>query len=327
MKKILFSLGLLIAILMIGTFGYMWIEDSSFLDGLYMTMITITTVGYSEVVHLSPAGKLFTMVIIFLGVGFVLYLVSKITETVVEGGLQRILGRITMEKKVAKLKDHYIVCGYGRIGKEICKSLKENNRTFVVVERDRQEVKRIDNKGYFVLEGEASDDEVLLQAGIKQAKGLIAVVSSDADNVYIVLSARGLNPDLFIMARSSGVEGTETKLLRAGANKVVSPYFIGAIRMAQLVVRPTVVDFVDLTVQGELGLRLEELSVSARASFVNKTLMGSDLRQRFDVIVVAIKSQLGEMLFNPSPHTEIREGDTLVVLGKHDNIKALEVEL
>lgn len=327
MRNLLFSFVLLAAILLVGTLGYMLIEGSSFLDGLYMTIITITTVGYGEAVRLSPAGKYFTMGIIFLGVGFVLYIVSKITETVVEGGLQKILGRINMQKKVAKLKDHYIVCGYGRIGKVICKNLKENNRSFVVIERLPEEVQRIDDQGYLVLEGEASSDEALLKAGIKDAKGLIAVVSSDADNVYIVLSARVLNPNLFIMARSSGIEGTETKLLRAGANKVVSPYYIGASRMAQLVVRPTVVDFVDLTVQGELGLRLEEISVSERASIVNKTLMGSDMRKKFDLIVVAIKRQLGEMLFNPSPQTEIRVGDTLVVLGAHDNIKALEQEM
>lgn len=329
MKKILFSGAMLIIILLVGTAGFMIIEDYSFLDGLYMTAITITTVGYGEVQPLQhPVGKLFTILLILVGVGFVLYVFGEITEAVVEGGLRRILGRNNMDKKVAGLKNHFIVCGFGRIGRVICKSLQENNRPFVVIENDPQEADRIAEQGYLVLEGNAADDDALLKAGVMQAKGLIAVVSSDADNVYIILSARGLNHDLFIMARSSGIAGTETKMLRAGADKVISPYYIGACRMAQLVVRPTVVDFLDLTVHGgELGLRLEELSVTKDASFVNKQLLDSNIRSRFDLIVVAIKRQQGEMLFNPNPHTEILPGDTLVVLGEHDSIKGLEKEL
>ncbi|MBU0728412.1 MAG: potassium channel protein [Proteobacteria bacterium] len=328
MKKIVISSALLLLILLFGTYGYMFLEGCSFSDGLYMTMITITTVGYGEVVHLTPVGKYFTMLLILIGVGFVLYLVSKVTEAVVEGGLRRIFGRRNMEKKVSKLKNHYIVCGFGRIGKVICKNLQENQRPFVVIDTDPQEVTRVDELGYLVLEGQASDDDVLMKAGIMEAKGLIAVVSSDADNVYIILSARGLNPALFIMARSSGIEGTETKLLRAGANKVISPYHIGAVRMAQLVVRPTVVDFLDLTVHGgELGLRLEELRVTEKAGFINSALMDSDIRKKYDLIVVAIKREHGDMLFNPNPKTNILLGDILVVLGTHDNIAGLESEL
>ena len=233
-----------------------------------------------------------------------------------------------MEKRVAALKDHYIVCGFGRIGKVICKNLKESKLPFVVVESDTQEVQKIDELGYLALPGNASSDEMLLKAGIKQAKGLIAVVSSDAENVYIILSAKGLNPKLFIMARSSGTEGAETKLLRAGANKVVSPYSIGAHRMAQLVVRPTVVDFLDLTVSGgELGLRLEELRVSEHSPLAGKRLMDSGLRKEYDLIVVAIKREDGDMQFNPKPQTSILPGDILVVLGEHEHITALEKQL
>lgn len=328
MKKVLISGFLLICLLMLGTGGYMVIEGSSFLDSMYMTIITITTVGYGEVLPLSEAGKIFTMVLILVGMSFVLYLLGEITQTVVQGGIQRILGRNGMDKKIAELKDHYVVCGFGRIGKVICKSLQENRKQFLIIENDPQEIQKITELGYLVLEGNASEDEALLKAGIKKAKGLIAVVSSDADNVYIVLSARGLNPDLFIMARASGSEGSETKLLRAGADKVISPYYIGACRMAQLLVRPTVVDFVDLTVHGgELGLRLEELSVSERAPFANMALLDSKIRLKYDLIVVAIKRYNGEMQFNPSPQTKILPGDTLVVLGEHENIKALENQL
>jgi len=330
MKKILVSLILLCAILSFGTAGYMAFEGASVLDGLYMTVITITTVGYSEIVPLHTAGKIFTMMLILLGAGFVLYLFSEITEAMVEGGLKRIFGRGSMEKKVAGLKDHFIICGFGRIGRVICKILQENNRPFVVIEKDPVEILKIDELGYLSLDGEASADEVLLKAGIKQAKGLIAVVTSDADNVYITLTARGLKPDLFIMARSSGDEGAETKLLRAGASKVLSPYYIGACRMAQQVVRPTVIDFIDLAVNTsthELGLRLEELAVSGRAKIGNMPLQNTGIRQRYDLIVVAIKRESGEMMFNPNPQSMVLPGDTLVVLGEQKQIKGLEQEL
>ncbi|MBU0675566.1 MAG: NAD-binding protein [Proteobacteria bacterium] len=319
---------MLFAILSFGTLGFMAIEGSSILDSLYMTVITITTVGYNEVFPLSTAGRVFTIFLILIGVAFVLYIFGKVTEAVVEGGLQESFGRIKMKKKVAGLHGHYIVCGFGRIGKVICKILAENNRDFVVIEKNPHKLQQISDQGYLVLEGEASDDRILLEAGINEAKGLIAVVSSDADTVYITLSARGIRPDLFIMARSSGDEGAETKLLRAGANKVFSPYFIGATRMAQQLVRPTVIDFIDLAVHGgELGLRLEELQVSESSSLKGQRLLDSGIRKSHDLIVVAIKRNHGEMLFNPSPLAVINENDTLVVLGSHDNIKALEKEI
>jgi voltage-gated potassium channel len=179
-----------------------------------------------------------------------------------------------------------------------------------------------------VLQGDSTSDDILKKAQIDSAKGLIAVTSSDADNVYIILSARVLKPDIYILARSSGKKGAETKLLRSGANKVFSPYEIGARRMAQSLVRPTVIDFIDLTVHdGELGLRLEELRVSEKAVFEGKTLMQSGIRSEFDLIVVAIKREKGEMLFNPSPNTEILTGDILVVLGEHNNILGLEKKI
>lgn len=298
------------------------------MDGLFMTVITITTVGYQEEVQLSPPGKLFTMVLIFFGVGFVLYVFGKVTEIVVEGGIRNILDKINHKKKVANLKNHFIVCGFGRIGRVICKILHENNRPFIVIEHNPEEVPLISDLGYLVLEGEGSDDEVLVKAGVEKAKGLIAVAASDAANVYIALSARGLNPDLFIMARSSGEDGAETKLLRAGADKVISPYFIGACRMAQSIVRPTVIDFIDLTVgAGQLGLRMEELTLSKDAKYANIPLQESGIRQKYDLIVVAIKRNDGTMLFNPNPKTVTLPGDTLIVLGEHKDIKEFEKEL
>lgn len=328
MSKTLLTALLLTGVLLFGSSGYMLIEDSTFVDGLYMTMITISTVGYGEMVHLSPAGRYFTMVLILSGVGLVMFIFGEITRAIVEGGLQSVYGRMQMKKKVAGLKNHYIICGFGRIGKVISKLLYEDGKPFVVIDNNPDELNRLMELGYLCLEGEASDDELLMTAGVKKAQALIAVVASDADNVYISLSARGLNPNLFIMARSSGTSGVETKLLRAGANKVISPYYIGACRMAQHVLRPTVTDFIDLTVHGgELGLRLEELNVSEKASWANKSLLDSKIRKNFDLIVVAIKRGEGEMLFNPNPETTIMAGDTLVVLGEYEKIKELEKEV
>ncbi|MGW8287326.1 MAG: potassium channel family protein [Desulfobulbales bacterium] len=328
MKKIFISIIILCLILIFGTTGYMLIENSRFTDALYMTVISITTVGFSEVIPLSQAGKYFTMILVFGGVGLFLFIVSLITQAMVEGGLQTFLGRRQMEKKLADLKNHYIVCGFGRIGKVISKILYENNRSFVIIENNLDEIKIIEELGYLVLQGDSTSDDVLQKAHIDKAKALVAVTSSDADNVYVILSARVLNPDIYILARSSGKKGAESKLLRSGANKVFSPYEIGARRMAQSLVRPTVIDFIDLTVHdGELGLRLEELRVSDKATFANKTLKESGIRSEYDLIVVAIKRQKGEMLFNPNPTTEILPGDILVVLGEHDNIQGLEKRL
>ena len=328
MKKIIVGVSILFVILICGTSGYMLLEGGNLLDSFYMTVISITTVGFSEVIPLSSTGKIFTSILIFGGVGFFLYMVSLITEAMVEGGLHAYLERRKMEKKLDELRGHYIVCGFGRIGKVISKILHESKRTFVIIENNQEELKLIAQLGYLVLEGDATNDDILNKAHILDAKALIAVTSSDADNVYVILSARGLRPDIYILARSSGKKGAETKLLRAGATKVFSPYEIGARRMAQSLMRPTVIDFIDLTVhEGELGLRLEELRVSDKAVIAGKTLMESGIRSEHDLIVVAIKRQKGEMLFNPNPGSELMIGDILVVLGEHTNIKGLEKKL
>lgn len=328
MKKFVFISLFFVTLLMAGTMGFMILEGFSFWDSLYLTAMTITTVGYGDIVPVHPFGRLFTVFLVFTGVGFVLYAFSRLAETMVEGGLRNILERRKMDKKVAELQKHYIVCGYGRIGRVICQILRENRRPFVVIEKDTEEIRSIEAEGYFALLGEASDDEMLIKAGIKEARGLIAVVSTDADNVFITLTARGLNPGLFILARSSGASGSDTKLMRAGAPKVISPYYIGARRMAQLIVRPTVIDFIDLTMYaGELGLRMEEMVVGKKASFANKNLMDSGIRKKYDIIVVAIKREGEGMIFNPKPATMILPGDILIVLGDHNQITDLEKEV
>lgn len=330
MSSIKSSILILLAILVMGTIGYMGIEGSSFLDGLYMTVITITTVGFQEVMPLGNSGKIFTIILIFVGVSFVLYVFGRITEAVVEGGLRKAFGRINMDKKLARLHEHYIVCGYGRIGKVICQSLHDKKKPFVVIENNPEEIKEINRQGYMFVEGEAADDETLMKAGVKYAKGLIAVVSSDAENVYITLSAKELNRALFVMGRTTGKEGAETKLLRAGADKVISPYYIGARQMANMLLKPTVVDFLDLTVHaGDLGLRMEELSVPEKSRYVGLTLMESGIRKDYDIIVVAIKRRGDDakMIFNPSHLTQIEAEDIIILLGESANINRFESEL
>ena len=328
MRKYILFIAPLLIFLVVGPTGYTLLEGTSFLDGLYLTIITISTVGYGDIVPTTAPGRLFTVLLIFSGVGYVMYMFSQITEAMVEGGLQRFVEKRKMQKKMTRLQDHYIVCGFGRIGQEICSILQENNRTFVVVENNDEVLRELDQLGYIALQGDASDDDVLLKAGIKNARGLVAVVSTDAENLYITLTARGLNPQLFILSRSSGTPGVAKKLKRAGATKVISPYSIGARRMAQLIVRPTVVDFLDLAMQArELGLCMEELLVTAQTSFVNTTLMESGLRKKYDIIVVAIKRPDIPMIFNPGPNTTIEENDILIVLGDNQHISALEKTL
>ena len=327
MRKILLVLSLFVGIILCGTFGYMFLEHLSFWDSMYLTIITIATVGYGDLVPSHPGGKVFTIFLLFAGAGLVMYTLSKITEAMVEGSLRKMLERRKMDKKIARLRDHFIICGFGRIGQVICEILEDAGRPFVVIERDEEVLREIDQLGYISVAGEAEEDEILHVAGIERARGLIAVVSTDADNLFITLTARGLNPSLFILARSSGSRGTRTKLLRAGASKVISPYYIGARRMAQLLLRPTVTDFIDLAMYaGELGLRLEEILVSENAAFAGKKLMESGIRKRHDIIVVAIKREAGDMLFNPKPDTMILPGDIMIVLGEADHISALEKE-
>jgi len=328
MRKIIIIAVIFLALLFGGAFGYMILENTGFWMGMYLTVITVFTVGYGDIVPIHPSGRVFTVFLVISSVSFVMYTFSKITETMIEGELRGLYKRRKMNKQISRLRDHYIVCGFGRIGKEICKILQEHHRPFLVIEKDEEESKSLDELQYMRLEGDAADDDVLQSAGIDRAKGLVSVVASDADNLYITLTARGLNPNLYIMARSSGGPGVQTKLKRAGASKVISPYSIGARRMAHLIVRPTVSDFIDLTMRaGELDLTMEELKVSAASHLNGKNLIESEIRKKYDVIVVAIKRQDGAMLFNPRSETVIMAGDILIVLGANDHILGLGREM
>jgi voltage-gated potassium channel len=323
-RHLRFSLAALVSIIAIGTFGYAIVEDWSLFDSLYMTVITLATVGFKEVQPLSQEGKLFTIVLIISGTGMIAYTLSSLLQFTLEGQLRKILGRKKLESRISKLRGHYIICGFGRIGNLICREFQSRPLPFVVVEKDPQLIERLGRSDYMYVEGDATDDETLQSAGIEHAKGLITAVTSDTDNVYITLTARGLNPKLFILARASA-EGSEKKLMRAGASKVISPYTIGASRMAQAILRPSVVDFIEIATTSEnLELQIEEITVDPNSELTGKSLVDSGIRQSMGIIIVGIKLTGNEMTFNPPSYTVIEPNSVLITLGEIPAIEKLE---
>jgi len=323
-KQVKFGLAFLLLVLVGGTLGYSLIEGWDPLDGLYMTVITITTVGYREVAPLSHGGMIFTMVLILTSVGMVAFIVVGMARIMVEGEIRRILGRRKLEKRIGGLKDHYIICGFGRIGSYICRELADNPLDFVIVERDPEVTQRIEEQNYIYVRGDATDDETLLKAGVRSARCLVATVASDADNLYITLTARQLNPKLHILSRATD-ENAQKKLLSAGANKVVSPYLIGAHRMAMALLRPAVVDFMEIAMQRRsLQLQLEEIKVHHVDRLPSTVLRDSGIRSDLDLIVVGVKKESGKTIYNPSSETRIEPGDTLITMGERKNLDRLE---
>jgi voltage-gated potassium channel len=323
-RHLRFSIAALITVIAFGTLGYAMIEDWQAFDALYMTIITLATVGFREVHELSPEGKVFTIVLIISGTGIIAYTLSSLIQFTLEGQLRKILGRKKLESRIGKLRDHYIICGYGRIGHLICREFQSRPTPFVIVEQNPNHIERLEREGYMYVEGDATDDETLQAAGIEHAKGLITAVTSDTDNVYITLTARGLNPKLFILARA-GEEGAEKKLMRAGASKVISPYTIGASRMAQAILRPSVVDFIELATASEhLALQIEEIRIAADSVLAGKNLINSGIRQSMGIIIVGIKESDGKMTFNPPPEKNIEPNSVLIILGERPAISKLE---
>jgi voltage-gated potassium channel len=302
----------------------MYIENWGLLDSIYMTVITVTTVGYGEINKLDSYGRIFTILLIFSGAGFFLYVGSTIMRFIVEGRVRAILGRRRLDKKILRLKNHYIICGYGRIGKVLCDNLRTKPVDLVVIEKDEGHIPAMEMDNVLYISGDASEEIYLHQAGIERAKMLVAALGTDTDNVFLVLTARQLNPNIFIMARASS-NNAKSKLIAAGANKVESPYDIGAISMAQRILRPTVTNFLDLAFEHQRkDIKMEEIPVSSSSKLANVHLKDSGIRQQFNLILIAIKTKKGDMMFNPSFETVIRAGDTVIAVGEGQNLLKLE---
>jgi voltage-gated potassium channel len=308
-----------------GTAGYMLIERWGLLDAFYMTVITVATVGYREVHDLSTAGRLFTVVLIVAGVGTAFYTFTLLATLVVDGSLMARLEERRRNRMLDELHDHFILCGHGRIGSIIAAEFRKEGVRYVVIDRDEERVHDLIEGGELAVAADASREEVLKRVGIERARGLIAAVGTDAENVYTILTARGLRPDLYIIGRAE-TEDSVRKLGRAGANRVLSPYQIGAVQMAQTALRPAVVDFVQLATSSDnLELAMEQIRLTERTELAGRSLLDANLRQRFGVIVVGIQRADGTMQFNPPADAILKAGDQLVVLGPPDSLKELEV--
>ena len=305
----------------------MMIEGWDFLDALYMTVITLTTVGYGEVHEVSRIGQIYTILLIFIGVAFFLFVAGSVVQFMVEGRIRTILGRRSLDKKIDRLKNHYIVCGYGRIGRYLCNQLKRKPIDLVVIDKNRELIPILDDDKVLYLSGDASDEAILHNAGILRAKGLIAVLATDTENVFLVLTARQLNPDLYIIARASRDE-SKSKLQAAGANRVESPYEMGAVSMAQRIIRPTVTNFLNLAfAHKRKDIQMEEIPVNSSSGLINVMLKDTGIRQQFNLIIIAIKKPDGSMMFNPSYETVIEAGDTVIAVGQEGNLQKLEDKL
>ncbi|MBW1895661.1 MAG: potassium channel protein [Deltaproteobacteria bacterium] len=306
-----------------GTVGYMLIEGWSVIDALYMTVITLSTVGFKEVGPVSPEGQIFTMALILLGVSFVFYVLGSVVQFMVEGRIREIMGRHKLEKKIRELKGHYIICGYGRVGTSIVKDLESKQLKLVLIERNPTRVDKLNEGNILHIAGDATDEENLIKAGIERARGLVTALKTDSDNVFVTLSARQLNPDLFILARAAQ-ESSESKMLAAGASQVVCPHRMGAHRMAQTILRPTVTDFLELTTSDATrDIQMEEMPVYRTSKLINVPLQDSGIRKEFDLIVVAVKKPSGDILFNPSAQTRLETEDTVIAIGKLKQLEQL----
>jgi voltage-gated potassium channel len=304
----------------------MIIEEWSWMDSLFMTIITLSTVGYGEVNKLSAAGRIFSMILIVMGVGYFFFVAGAVVQFMLEGRIRNIIGRKRLDRQIGRLRNHYIVCGYGRIGRVLCQNIRRKPVSIVVIEKDKEMSLAMEEDGVLYIIGDASNENTLVTAGIKHASGLIAVLGEDADNVFLTLTARQLNPNIYIMARASR-ESSKIKLKAAGANHVESPYDIGAAAMAHRIIKPTVTGFLDLALSHKgTNIQMEEIPISQNSKLANVVLKNSGIRQKYDLIIIAVKTAEG-MLFNPSFETIIRPGDTLIAVGGEENLRKLEIVL
>ncbi|OEU65693.1 MAG: potassium transporter TrkA [Desulfovibrio sp. S3730MH75] len=306
-----------------GIIGYMWIEGWNLFNSFYMVVITLSTVGFMEVLPLSENGRIMTSMLILGGVGGFAYLIGAFSQLLVEGRVQALLGRRRMQKTIANFKDHIIVCGYGRIGAIVVEEVLNEGLDVVVIENSPELVAQMEALDVFCIEGDATKDDTLKLAGLDHAKSLITALSDEAANVYVTLIARQFSSTVNIIARGNN-KTSISRLEFAGADRVVLPHTIGGIRMAQSVLRPTVTNFLDIAMRGKIDLQMEELFVTENSEFVGQDLIESKIRPRFNLIIIAIRKNTGEMVFNPGPKEVIDAGDTLLTVGKLSDLSAIQ---
>jgi len=326
MRKFRLALLGLALVLAFGVIGFMVIERYRPLDALYMTVITLSTVGFGEVHRLDDQGRVFAIVLIVLGVSMGAYTFSVIGQMVLEGQLRELYGRRRMRKKINQLSGHYVIAGYGRVGRRVAHEFVARRVPFVVIENDPVAINALEQEGALYVEGSATDDDALRAAGIEKARTLISTLPDEAQNVYITLTARFMNKDLKIIARAD-VEDGERKLMRAGANHVVSPHMLGGQRMAMASLRPNVVDFMHTAALGEGGLSIEEMVIPAQCRLAGKTLVESQLKQDYNVTIIGIKKPSTQMTIAPGPNTVLEEGDVLVLIGPTGDLERLSNSL
>ncbi len=322
-SKIRLAIIFLIAVLLLGVFGYRYVAHYSWIDALYMTAITVTTVGFGEVQPLDDASKLFTVFLILFSIFFITYAISVISEYILDRNNFENLKQSRMEKKIAKLQNHIIICGFGRNGRQAAKKLAAHNETFVVIERCRETIEKY-NEDVFFVEGDANEDEILVTAGIKKAKSIIVALPSDADNLFVVLSARQLNTKLLIISRASN-DSSCSKLKLAGANNVIMPDKIGGDHMASLVAIPDLVEFLDnLSIMGENSVNVEQIDVEVLTDTVkNKTIRDLDFRQQTGCSIIGYKTSQGNYVINPEADMVLEANSKIIVLGRPEQITAL----
>ncbi len=312
------------ATLLIGTVGFAWIDHYPPFDAFYMTLTTMTTVGYGEIHPLSRGGRIFNSFVIFFGVTTIFVALGAMTQTIIEMELGNVFGKRRNKRMIDKLRDHFIVCGYGRVGRGAAAELQHAGVPFLVVDIDQERVERAIAAGMLALTADSTRDDTLRQAGIERARGLIAALATDADNLFLLLSAKGLNPRIYAAARAAE-EGAEQKMRRAGADAVFAPYSITGHRLAQALLRPHVVQFLDFTTHDfGMDIAIEQVRVSAASDIVNKSIQEIRIGRDLGVIVLAIRAASGEMRFNPTADTRVHAGDHLIVMGRQENLRMLE---
>jgi voltage-gated potassium channel len=320
-RRLRFALAALVGVLVAGTVGYL-ILGFPLVDAIYQTVTTVATVGFREVQPLSTAGQLYTIVVILVGVGIALYTFTLILEAVVEGHVVELLGRKRMDRQIARMDGHVIVCGFGRVGRNLAQYVSGAGQDVVVIENDPARAEAAQGSVH-VVRGDATSDEILKEAGIERARVLVTALNTDADNLFVTLTARGLRDDLFIVARARA-ESSEPKLAQAGADRVVNPQGIGGTRMAAFVLQPHVAEFLDVVMHdGSLEFRLEEVAVPENSPLAGKSLRDAHIRDSTGALILALRESDGEFTMNPAPETVLCAGQILISIGTEAQLKAL----